>query len=472
VSAGSRSGGQGPDRDVIIVGAGVAGLAAAWRLRGSDVLVIERRSRVGGRIKSLPWGERWINLGAHLFAGPGSAIHELVVALQLDSTLLEIPGSKSAVYFKGKVHAPRRAELLPLTLDLNPGERLALARAGLRLRRGVAAWRRSQRRRSGESDGARALRDSQFRSGETMAELLGTMPTPVDAIFRSAARRSAGELEDLSAGAGLSLFGALWVGKGSASQLNLRGGSGRLGEAAEDWLGDRLWLDAGVVSVEAQEGGAVVTVRRPGAETRVSARHVIVALPSPLALEVTRGLPADVDRSLASVTYGPFVSMGVLTRERAAPPWRHVYALTTPGLSFDMLFNHANPLSHRSGLGGGSFMCYAGAEAAERMLPLPDEQVRDLFLADLYRVYPQLRGLVEETVVQKWEIGNVYGTPRTNFEAMSRYSRQRGRSIYFAGDYFSPQGGSLDAAARSGFEAADAVLEHQARPARPETEVR
>jgi oxygen-dependent protoporphyrinogen oxidase len=306
-----------------------------------------------------------------------------------------------------------------------------------------------------------------------MAQLLGTMPRNVEAIFRSATRRAAGELDELSAGAGLSLFGALWVGKDRASQRNIRGGSGRLSEAAQRWLGERLWLDATVTRVQAEEGGAVISVRRSGTDQRLTARHVIVALPAPLARETVCGLPSAVDRSLASVTYGPFVSMGVLTRRSDEAPWRQVYAVTTPELSFDMLFNHANPLGHHGEVGvGGSFMCYAGGRPARQLLESSPEQIRERFLGDLYRVYPQLRGLVQEAVVQKWPIGNVHATPRTSFEAMYRYSTRPGSPVRFAGDYFAPLGGTLDAAARSGFAAADAVLSDLATTSRQETSVR
>ena len=43
------------DRDVIVVGAGLAGLAAATKLeaQGLDVLVLEAQQRVGGRIHSM-----------------------------------------------------------------------------------------------------------------------------------------------------------------------------------------------------------------------------------------------------------------------------------------------------------------------------------------------------------------------------------------------------------------------------------
>ena len=39
-------------RDVVIIGGGIAGLAAAWRLRHRDVLLLEAGDRLGGRMRS------------------------------------------------------------------------------------------------------------------------------------------------------------------------------------------------------------------------------------------------------------------------------------------------------------------------------------------------------------------------------------------------------------------------------------
>ena len=45
------------DRDVVIIGAGIAGLTAAKRLRDLDPLVLEASDRVGGRLWSRQRGE-------------------------------------------------------------------------------------------------------------------------------------------------------------------------------------------------------------------------------------------------------------------------------------------------------------------------------------------------------------------------------------------------------------------------------
>ncbi len=39
-------------RDAVVIGGGIAGLAAAWDLRNRDVVVLEGAGRLGGRIRS------------------------------------------------------------------------------------------------------------------------------------------------------------------------------------------------------------------------------------------------------------------------------------------------------------------------------------------------------------------------------------------------------------------------------------
>ena len=72
----------------MVIGAGVAGLAAAWDLKDRDVIVLESTDRVGGRLMSIPRGEHWLNLGAHVFAGEDSAVGRLVAETGADELMI------------------------------------------------------------------------------------------------------------------------------------------------------------------------------------------------------------------------------------------------------------------------------------------------------------------------------------------------------------------------------------------------
>ena len=60
-----------------MIGGGIAGLAAAWRLREHDVLLLEAGDRLGGRMRSDARGEYWLNHGAHLFPAPGTIVDRM-----------------------------------------------------------------------------------------------------------------------------------------------------------------------------------------------------------------------------------------------------------------------------------------------------------------------------------------------------------------------------------------------------------
>src|SRR5215213_9673670 len=59
--------------DAVVVGGGIAGLTAAWRLRRHRIVLLEADERVGGRIRSERRGSYWLNWGGHVYDGSSAS---------------------------------------------------------------------------------------------------------------------------------------------------------------------------------------------------------------------------------------------------------------------------------------------------------------------------------------------------------------------------------------------------------------
>jgi protoporphyrinogen/coproporphyrinogen III oxidase len=447
--------------DVAVVGAGIAGLTAAWHLRHRDVVVLEATARAGGRIRSENRGEYWLNLAAHVFPPPESDLGRLVDAVGLET--VSVHGTGMGAYLNGRLVATGSPATYPLRLRTSTAGRLSLLRAGLKIRRGVAEFRRLAEPQPGETASARRSRLLGYRDGETFASFLGELHPDADELLRAAVNRVSAEPEDLSAGAGITQFAATFSGRASLYNRNLVGGTGVLVKTLEQALADKLVKNARVKRVANTDGGATLTVEHDGTDVEVSASAVVVATPAYVTRAIVDGLPEPLARALSSIRYGPYVVAALLTGESRPMPWDDLYAAVVGGCSFNMFFNTANVLRRNGGRKpGGSLMVYGSATRGARLLDLSDEAVADRFARELATVFPETNGIVKEVIVQRWEQGIPYSSPgRGLHQATLEQPLDR---IFLAGDYLGERGG-MDTAATSGVEAAtaaDALLDRQA----------
>lgn len=418
--------------DVVVVGGGIAGLAAAWHLRDLDVVLLEASDRVGGRIRSEARGDVWLNFGAHVFGGPGSATGRLIAESGAESAQVE--GRLAAVALGDRVVASGMVETYPFRLPLPLRSRAALVRAGIVLRLAVRRYAAVAAERSGESAAERQQRMLDFLDDRSFSEFVGPLPGDVDAILRATLNRSSGEPEELAAGYGIGYFHLVWNRSAGLSR-NILGGPSTLVEALGSGLEGRIRVGAEATEVAAGDGPVVVRYRQDGVERELRARSAVVATPAFVTREIVSGLPAETARALEAMRYGPYVVGAFLTDETRPMPWDDLYALATPQRSFSMLFNTANVLRSRGGprQRGGSLMVYAAAGGARALAGLDDEEVRALFLADLRGVFPEAGTVVSEVVVRRWERGLPYAAVGRG-RLQAALTRPLGR-IHLAGDY-------------------------------------
>ncbi len=440
------------ERDVVIVGAGISGLTAALHLRDLSPLVLEAEGRVGGRILSKQRGDLALSVGAHMFPPPDSVVGRTVSEFGLE--VMPITGSMLNVYLRGKLIRDSRPELLPLRLPLSIGGRISFSRAGLRVKRDADQYMRLIQPRPGDTDAEIRLRALKHRGDETFADFLGPLHPQAFEIYRALANRSIAEPHEIAQSSMAALFGHVWD-TGDLGR-NMRGGSGRLPEALAASLGSAVQLRARVQEVRLDGPGVRVRYDGDSGSREVKARAVILAVPAPVIPAMIQDLPSATADALAQIRYGQFVVLSVLTNETEPMPWDDLYSILTPDKSFNMFFNHANWQRATGAAKQGSvLMVYAGGDRGRALFDLDEETIRQCFLDDLYEIYPQVRGIIAETMVKKWPHAGPFAAPG-RWRAQTVLEKGVNDRLFFAGDWVS-EFVSMETAARTGVDAAESV---------------
>jgi monoamine oxidase len=268
------------DADVVVVGAGLAGLSAARELVAArrNVLVIEARDRVGGRTvnasigagRVVEMGGQWVGpTQDRLLALAGELGIETFPTYHEGRNLLELRGKLRR--YRGTI--PRLAPHVLLDID----------RARRRLRRAArrvpadAPWTAPK---AGELDSQtlaswlrKAARTKKARSLLEIATgtVMGTGTAELSALWMLSYVSSAGG------------FDALLDVEGGAQQDRFVGGSQLISQRLAAELGDDVVLSAPVRRIA--QGGGGVGVEADGVRSR--AQRVIVAVPPPLAVRIS-----------------------------------------------------------------------------------------------------------------------------------------------------------------------------------------
>jgi monoamine oxidase len=278
--------------DVCIVGAGFAGLAAAYKLHkaGRSVVVVEARDRVGGKVNTqlLPDGTA-INMGGTWIGDGHTRLRALAQEMGLE-TYPQYTQGDNIIAVDGKVR--RYAGTIP---KVNP---FALADVGLAVMRLdsmassiplEAPWTAEQAR-EWDSTTIGAWLDSRLHvTTDTAREMLRAVfselhfsdPSEVSLLHALYQVHSCRSLE--------------WLGSttGGAQQDLVQGGMHGVARQIAARLGERVRLRSPVRAIAQRADG--IEVR---ADTlTASARHVIVALPMTLAGRLDYDPPLPPDRA-------------------------------------------------------------------------------------------------------------------------------------------------------------------------------
>ena len=453
------------ETDVAVVGAGLAGLAAARALRrsGCDVVVLEARDRVGGRTLNEPIGDgKVVELGAQ-WVGP---TQDRVLALLAELGLETFPS-----YTRGENLFEREGVLVRYEGTIPKVNPLALAEVGLVMRRvnrmaaqvpPEAPWRAAKAAawdsQTFETWMRRNVRTAVARDILRLA-IIGVWaaePRDVSLLHVLFYVRSAGSLE------------MLVDVEGGAQEARVFGGTQLICERAAEQLGpDSLVLSSPVRSISHEDGDVTLISDR----VTMRARRAIVAVPPALAgrIHYSPALPALRDGLSQRMAQGSVVKcMAVYER----PFWRErglSGAVTSASGPISVVFDNSPPDGSP-----GVLLGFFEGKAARDVADLDREERRRIALECMARFFGPEAARAEDYVDRAWGADEwargCYGGyfPPGGWSDHGPALREPIGPIHWAGaETATVWNGYMDGAVSSGERAAEEVLAALNGAARP-----
>ncbi|BCW97059.1 MAG: hypothetical protein KatS3mg018_2541 [Fimbriimonadales bacterium] len=429
--------------DCVVLGAGLAGLYAAYLLRQSNfsVCVLEARERVGGRVCT--W--RALANQQHAELGPEfvDSNHSRVIRL---------------------------AERFNLTLSTRP-DFWGVSPTPPLGRRARRAWRQFWNAidalaaqipdRYAPWHAPEPLRPLDCVTMRAYAERLGVWEAGEPLFRRYTQNMEATEPENLSVYSVAAQ--EAFYGKGVAAGVyRFVDGTDTLPRALADAVvaqGGELRLNTPVEAIEQIPDGVRVHARQEGKPLTVQASHAIVALPFPVLtqLEWRPALASWRVEALQHAGRGAVIRTLIQFRRRF---WRdEPYPRAYPSRSeVSAVWEETDLQAGDSGV----LSFWTGGESARRWASLSEQARIDECLRLLEGMYPECRAQVVAARSHDWQAdpfaqhAYIYHAPGYLTEALPLLRQHEGR-VHFAGDYLSLFVGYMEGALESGERAAQAV---------------
>jgi oxygen-dependent protoporphyrinogen oxidase len=427
--------------EVVVLGAGLAGLTAAYQLKDRDVVVLETRDRVGGRTLSGEHDGYWYNSGAQFVWDART----LELCRQLGLEVIDAGGAQTAVFVNGRLVIASNPYALLLKMPLSFREKADFALTIARLRRLAARMH-----------GLDPELDAR-----PLANLIGGASPMTREILEMATQSATGlSTMEVSGAIGLGYAIHLFGGNVNDTLKGVRGGTQRITKAITEAIDpERVMLDCKVMTVLTAGDRVAVRYRRQGgAMQEVQAAACIVALTADAVLEAVPDLPGPKRAALEQMLpYAPIVSVAWLTDEDRPMPWDRLLAVPAIGVSFELFSNNgffARRAEGGSRRTGGAFVTLSTGPRAEGLWSLDDEALVGRVREDLARMFPGAMDILRRasTRIERWRGLPLFRQGWMRHQAALR--KPHGR-IHFCGDYTAQPG--TPGAVGSAYHAARAV---------------
>ena len=449
----------GAVKKVIVIGAGLAGMSAAYELvqAGHDVTVLEARTRNGGRVWTLrddyPEG-MYAEAGAtNVFDNHEWTMKYLkLLGVALDP--MESTNGDSIYHIRGKRLVIKPGAQVDWPLELKP-EETGLSRGALWTKYVVPVlkelgdveaidWPQTILKRYDRISFAELLRQQGASPGAVeilklgLADQLGDGADAVSALnlLREAAPRATVK-----------------------QSFSIRGGSDTFPKAFAAKLGDRIHYGLPVIKIEQDSRGVQVVCEQAGNRRTFSAEYLICAIPFSVLkhVEVSPGFSPAKQQAIAQLGNTSVVRVFMQTRKRF---WldEGLTGSATTDLPIVTAYDKAHYLPGTRGM----LEAYAAGEKARKLAAMAPSERLGFTVKQMEQILPKLHEHYEGGASicwddEEWTRGAyAWFKPGQMESFLPHFAKPEGR-VYFAGDHVSPWPGWMNGALQSGNRAAREV---------------
>ncbi|MCP4714304.1 MAG: FAD-dependent oxidoreductase [Deltaproteobacteria bacterium] len=439
--------------DVVIVGGGMSGLTAAYKLRNLDILVIEKEEQLGGRIQSGEWNGYHYAKGTEYLSKPEGAFAVFLGNLSLETITVPPPtdavGYEGTVYYGSNILGYLTSESDREAYETLQEEVISLNKEGVE-------------DEIYDTPGLQSAFATQY-DDISVAQWLSYNDYPdMVQTFTDVENRGlfgAGN-SDLSFYYNIPEIAFNMPDAGGETMVSSvytfeDNGIYAIVDALQDALSDQIITGAEVTDVQvATDETALITYRKNGQSVTVKADVALMATPAPVTAEiVSGGLSNAVEQTLADIQYAQYVTINLFTNKRYL---KEAWAVSALDSSFVTIYD-AVRTQVATDHGGKSILgLYIAPEQTSdtTLIDRSDDDLVDDAIEDLAAYYPDIQQNIESYDVCRHKYAFPVFDLNYNQKLNTIYSDTTTRGpIILAGDYMIYA--TIDGAFWSGIYAAE-----------------
>jgi monoamine oxidase len=457
---------NGPGKRIVIIGAGLAGLSAAYELTqaGHNVSILEARARPGGRVQTLRdffSDGLYVDTGATRIPDNHDFTMRYVKLFRLELEPFVPQGLASITYMNGKRMKVEQGKDVDWPLDLTAEER-KLGQQGLRKKYlGHIIDELGDVNAAGWPSPSLSKYDR-----ATMPELLRSLGASPAVVSLLAAGGLRDDPEDAESALYSLRFSAL--NKKRSTYFKIKGGNDLLPRAFADRLADKIIYGAGVARIEQDPTGVRISFVQGGARQTIAGDYAVSAIPFSVLKEVEVS-PAFSPAKQKLIRELPYRSCTKVFLQSKTRFWAQegVSGFAQTDLPIGQIWN----LTYRRSGRRGVLAAYSSGTPSRRMTALKEADRVRLTVDSVDKVFPGFHDNFESAVSKCWDedeyARGAYACfkPGQMIEMYPQVGKPEGR-VFFAGEHTSAvcawMQGALESGNRVAREIAEGVMAEQA----------